>query len=147
MMSTFSGVNTFQGKVTIQSKYVRVTVYSAAAGDIRPRRPSFALRFFLGFFSQARGLDLLSKFLDLPLGVVALAQLALNRAQLFAKKVFALALSDFFLNLILDFASKLENLEFFSQFGVQELQALSTETCSRTNCLATIERFGRFVAI
>src|SRR5262249_4304505 len=84
-----------------------------------------ALGLLPGFFGHAGSIDLLSQLFDFPLSVIAFAKLSLDRAQLFAEEIFALAFSDFLLNLTLNLAAQLEDFELLREFGVEKLQPLS----------------------
>jgi hypothetical protein len=89
---------------------VRVTVYSAAAGDIFDRRSSSRMASFLTS-SACRPFDLLAQLAALALLVVALAQLLLDRLHLLAQVVLALVLLQLGLDLALDLVADLEHFE------------------------------------
>ena len=86
--------------------------------------PQLAFRLFLCFVGQACLFDFLSKLFDLALRVIALAQFALDRSQLLAQEVFALALADFLLHLVLNLAAQLENFEFLGKLGIEKFHPL-----------------------
>ncbi len=91
---------------------------------MRESRPSSRSASFRASSVIPGRFDLLAQFFDFALGVVGFTQFTLNRAQLLAEKIFALALAHFLLHLVLDLAAQLENFEFLGQFGIQILQAL-----------------------
>ena len=61
------GRASFQGSVRIQSRYVRMTPYSAAAGGSRSRRASSRLRAFAHVLGQLQRLEPLAQLVDLRL--------------------------------------------------------------------------------
>ena len=122
--SRSSLVCSFQGSEMIQSRYVRMTPYSAAAGGSFSRRESSrvaALRASSGrFFASIR----LAQLVDLRLLLVALAELVLDRLQLLAEEVLALALVDLARDLRLDLRAELRHLELAVQDQRDRAQAL-----------------------
>ena len=125
MMSIFSVVSTLHGNVTSQSRYVRRDGIFRCGRRHAGKTANLAVGFFPRFFGHPGSFDLLAQLFDFALVVVGFTQFTLNRAQLLAQKIFALALAHFFLDLVLDLAAQLQNFEFFRQFGIQVLQPLS----------------------
>ena len=109
-------------------------MYSAAATGILDRRSSSRCASFLTVSGIPDVFDLLLKLLDLLGLVVALAQLLLNRLQLFAEEVFALVLPDFRLHLRLNLRAELEDLELLDQDPIE-----------RVHTRAHIERLEHFL--
>ncbi len=73
--------------------------------------PQLALGLLAGVLGEVRRLDPLPQLVDLGLLLVALAQLLLDRLQLLAQVVLALALLDLRLDLRLDLGAELDHLE------------------------------------
>ena len=69
-----------------------------------------------GFF------ELLAKFVDFDLAVVGFSQFLVNRLELLAQQIFALALADLLLNLLLDLVAQLQNFEFLREFADERLK-------------------------
>ncbi len=92
---------------------------------MRDKASQFPVGFLARFFRHSGSFDLLAQLFDFALVVVALSKFALDRAQLLPQKIFALALSDFFLNLALNLAAQLQYFEFLGQFGVKKVQAFA----------------------
>ena len=88
-----------------------MTPYSAAAGGSFSSRPSSRSACLRGVLGQLRRLDPLAQLVDLGLLLVALAELLLDRLQLLAQEVLALALVDLRLDLRLDLGAELDHLE------------------------------------
>ncbi len=84
--------------------------------------PQLPHRLLPGFFRHAGGFNFLSEFLDLLL-FVGLAQFLLDRLQLFAQVVLALALRDLVLDVRLNLGAELQHLHFPRQLPVQSLEA------------------------
>ena len=117
--SITSSVRFAHGRATSQSRYVRDTVYSAAATGIFERRSSSRSASFLTRLGHAGGFDLLGELLDFLGLVVALAELLLNRLHLLAQEVLALVLADLGLHLRLNLRSELEHLELLDEDPIQ----------------------------
>ena len=104
---------------------------TAAHGILRRRgghagqTSQFPVGFLARFFRHSGSFDFLPQLFDFALVVVAFSKFTLDRAQLFPQEIFALALSDFFLNLALDLAAQFENFEFLGKFGVKKVQAFA----------------------
>ena len=88
-----------------------MTPYSAAAGGRLLEPPELAVGRLAGVLGQVRRLDPLAQLVDLGLLLVALAELVLDRLQLLAQEVLALALVDLRLDLGLDLGAELDHLE------------------------------------
>ena len=114
-----SSVRFAHGSATSQSRYVRETVYSAAATGIFDRRSSSRSASFLTGLGHAGRFDLLGELLDLLGLIVAFAELLLDRLHLLAQEVLALVLADLGLHLRLDLRAELEHLELLDQDAVQ----------------------------
>ncbi len=121
--SISASVRLAHGSATSQSRYVRATVYSAAAGDILERRSSSRRASFLTSSDMPGLLDLLPELVELPLLVVSLAQLLLDGLHLLAEVVLALVLLELGLDLALDLVADLEDLEVLGQDLVDALEA------------------------
>ena len=100
-------------------------MYSADAGVILDKRFSSRSHSFLASGGHAGFFDFLAKFVDFGSGVVDFAEFLLDGLHLLAQQVFALVLADLLLNLLVDFAAKLENFEFFGEFADEHFQALA----------------------
>ena len=88
-----------------------MTPYSAAAGGSFSSRESSRSAAFCGLLGQSGRLDPLAQLVDLGLLLVLLAELVLDRLQLLAQEVLALALVDLRLDLGLDLGAELDHLE------------------------------------
>ena len=88
-----------------------MTPYSAAAGGSRSSRESSRSAAFCARLGQLGRGDPLAQLPDLGLGLVLLAELALDRLQLLAQVVLALALLHLRLDLRLDLRAELDHLE------------------------------------
>ena len=88
-----------------------MTPYSAATGGSFSSRESSRSAAFVRVLGQAGRLDPLAQLVDLGLLLVALAQLLLDRLELLAEEVLALALVDLRLDLRLDLGAELDDLE------------------------------------
>ena len=75
-----------------------------------PQASQFAFALFLCLFGHSGCFNFLPQLFDLALSVVGFAKFSLNCAKLLAQEIFALALADFFLYLILNLAPQLEDL-------------------------------------
>ena len=113
--SRWSSVCSVHGTERIQSRYVRMTPYSAAAGGSFSSRESSRLAALSAVLRQVLRLDLLAELVDLRLLPVALAELVLDRLQLLAEEELALALVDLARDLGLDLRSELRHLELAAQ--------------------------------
>ena len=123
LRSMTSSVRLAHGSATSQSRYVRDTVYSAAAtGIFDSRSSSRSASFFTASGMPAASIFAL-QLLDLLRLVVALAQLLLDRLELLAQEVVALVLADLRLHLRLDLRPELEDLELLDQDPVQQVHA------------------------
>ena len=110
--SRLSSVNFVHGSVRIHSRYVRMTPYSAAADGSFSSRDELAVGRLAHLLRQlAERLELLAQLRDLGLLGVALAELLLDRLQLLAQEVLALAAIHLRLHLRLDLRPELEHLE------------------------------------
>ena len=105
----------------IQSRYVRETVYSAAATGIFDRRSSSRSASFLTRLGHARRVELRAQLVDLLGLIVALAELPLDRLHLLAQEVLALVLADLRLHLRLNLRAELEDLELFDEQPVERV--------------------------
>ena len=88
-----------------------MTPYSAAAGGRRSRRPSSRSACLRACSGRLGRLDPLAQLVDLGLLLVGLAELLLDRLELLAQVVLALALVDLRLDLGLDLGAELDHLE------------------------------------
>ena len=105
-------VVSFQGSVRIQSRYVRMTPYSAAAGGSFSSRDELALGRLAARPRAARARRAARAAPSTSAcSRVALAELLLDRLQLLAQEVLALALLHLRLDLRLDLRAELEHLE------------------------------------
>ena len=111
------------GSATIQSMYVRETVYSAAAGGIFDSRSSSRTRLLLHGLGHPGGVDLRAQLLDLLRLLVALAELLLDGLQLLAQEVLALVLADLRLHLRLDPRPELEDFQLLDEDPVERVHA------------------------
>ena len=111
-------------------------MYSAAAGCILPRRSSSRSASFLTSSGMPAASILSRSSVVLALLVVALAQLLLDRLDLLAQVVLALALLQLVLHLVLDLAAHLEHLE-VAQQGLVHL----------AKPLADVEHFEDFLLL
>ena len=100
-----------QGSVRIQSRYVRMTPYSAAADGRRSSLVSSLRAAFSHLLGQVLPVDLLAQLVDLGLLVVALAELLLDRLQLLPEEELPLALVDLAGDLRLDLRAELRHLD------------------------------------
>ncbi len=88
------------------------------------RQPlQFAIAFLAGLGGHSGFFELLAKLVDFGLAVVGFAQFLVNRLELLAQQIFALALADLFLNLLLNLVAQLQNFEFLGEFANQGFQA------------------------
>ena len=90
---------------------MRITPYSAAAGGSFSSRESSRSAAFCASSGRLGRLDPLAQLVDLGLLLVALAELVLDRLQLLAQEVLALALVDLGLDLRLDLGAEPDHLE------------------------------------
>ena len=88
-----------------------MTPYSAAAGGSRSSRAELAVGGLAGLLGKLGRLDPLAQLVHLGLLLVALPELGLDRPQLLAEVVLALALVDPLLDLGLDLGAELDHLE------------------------------------
>ena len=88
-----------------------MTPYSAAAAGRRSSRPSSRSAALRACSGSSAAVDPLAQLVDLGLLLVALAELALDRLQLLAQVVLALALLHLRLDLGLDLRPELDHLE------------------------------------
>ena len=88
-----------------------MTPYSAAAARQALEPRELAVGRLLRRLGQLGGCDPLAQLVDLGLGLVLLAELALDRLELLAQVVLALALVDLRLDLRLDLGAELDHLE------------------------------------
>ena len=109
--SRLSSVTSFQGSVRIQSRYVRMTPYSAAAGGRLLEPVQLAQHRLLDVLGQVLLADLLTQLVDLGLLVVGLAELLLDRLQLLPEEELPLALVDLAGDLRLDLRAELRHLD------------------------------------
>ncbi len=108
----------------IQSRYVRMTPYSAAAGGSFSSRESSRHGCLERVLGQVLRLDQAAQLFDLRLVLVALAELVLDRLQLLPEEELTLTLVDLARDLGLDLRTELRHLELAVQDqrnGVQSL--------------------------
>ena len=101
-----------------------MTPYSAAACGSRSSRASSRSAAFAHVLRQRQRVEPLAQLVDLGLLGVALAELALDRLQLLAQEVLALALLHLRLHLRLDLRAELEHLQLAAQDRGDLAQAL-----------------------
>ena len=109
--SRLSVVVLSHGSVRIQSRYVRMTPYSAAAVGQLLEPCQLAVDGLAHVFGQLASLEALAQLRELGRLRVALAELVLDRLQLLAQEVLALPLLHLRLYLRLDLRAELEDLE------------------------------------
>ena len=100
-----------QGRERIQSRYVRMTPYSAAAGGGARAAPARGRRPCASSSGRSARVDPLAQLARSRPARVALAELLLDRLQLLAQEVLALALLHLGLDLRLDLRAELEDLQ------------------------------------
>ena len=123
LRSIVSSVRAVQGSDTSQSRYVRDTVYSAAATGIFGEAIELAVGLLQDGFGHAGRLNLGPQLLDFLRLVVVFTQFALDGLELFAQEVFALVLADLGLHLRLDLRSKFQDFQFLDQQPVEQVHA------------------------
>ena len=101
-----------------------MTPYSAAADGSFSSRESSRSAALRGLLGQLQLLEPLAELVDLGLLVVALAELLLDRLQLLAEEVLALALLHLRLDLGLDLRAELDHLELAAEDARDRVQPL-----------------------
>ena len=109
-------------------------------GRRQPLEPAeLALGRLLRLLGQARLLDPLAQLVDLGLLLVALAELLLDRLELLAQEVLALALVDLGLDLGLDLGAELDHLELAGEdLGEAAEPLVRRRPSSSSSCFSSV---------
>ena len=146
-MSRLSVVSALHGSEMSQSRYVRATVYSAAAGGILASRSSSRSASFLASSVMPAASTFCAELVELLGPVVGLAQLLLDGLELLAEIELALALAHLRFDLRLDLRAELEHFGFLGEDGASRERRALMSPVSRSSCLTSVLSAGSAAAI